>query len=152
VSGLKKELKELERVYHMMAAGGSCSRSSLRPSSGAFSKSSPKVSLLWEREAFYQGNGAVGNGYYSRGLDGLFGRIEALRVPRTRGGGFRRSKVIEVFPGLDTCAKVLCLAREMSEKCQQRTLRDFSLAKEELLASGGRNTAKPMSAPRRYAL
>ena len=36
-----------------------------------------------------EGNGAVGNGYYSRGLDGLFGRIENLRVPRTRGGGFR---------------------------------------------------------------
>jgi len=44
-----------------------------------------------EREVFYQGNGAVGNGYYCRGLDGLFGRIEGLRVARTRGGGFRHS-------------------------------------------------------------
>ncbi|RLC94452.1 MAG: hypothetical protein DRI40_07445 [Chloroflexi bacterium] len=34
-------------------------------------------------------SGAVGNGYYSRGLDGLFGRIGELRVPRTREGGFR---------------------------------------------------------------
>lgn len=44
---------------------------------------------LLEREAFCQENGAVGNGYYSRGLEGLFGRIEELRVPRTREGGFR---------------------------------------------------------------
>ena len=42
-----------------------------------------------EREAFCQQNGAVGNGYYPRGLEGLFGRIEELRVPRTRDGGFR---------------------------------------------------------------
>lgn len=46
------------------------------------------VSVM-EREVFCQNNGTVGNGYYLRGLDGLFGRIEGLRVPRTRGGGFR---------------------------------------------------------------
>jgi len=47
-----------------------------------------EVAVL-EREAFCQESGAVGNGYYSRGLDGLFGRIGELRVPRTREGGFR---------------------------------------------------------------
>lgn len=42
--------------------------------------------------------------------------------------------MIVVFPGPDACAKVLYLvAREMNEKYQPRTLRDFSLAKEELL-------------------
>ncbi len=42
-----------------------------------------------EREAFCEQNEDVCNGYYSRGLDGLFGKIEGLRVPRTRGKVFR---------------------------------------------------------------
>jgi len=41
-----------------------------------------------EREALCEQNEDVCNGYYSRGLDGLFGKID-VRVPRTRGKVFR---------------------------------------------------------------
>lgn len=44
---------------------------------------------LMERETFCQQSEAVRNGYYPRGLEGLFGRIEGLRVPSTREGKFR---------------------------------------------------------------
>jgi transposase-like protein len=41
-----------------------------------------------ERELFCEQNEDVCNGYYSRGLDGLFGKID-VRVPRTRDKVFR---------------------------------------------------------------
>jgi putative transposase len=41
-----------------------------------------------EREAFCEQNEDVCNGYYSRGLDGMFGKID-VRVPRTRARAFR---------------------------------------------------------------
>jgi len=43
---------------------------------------------LAERKLFCEQNEDVCNGYYSRGLDGLFGKID-VRVPRTRDKVFR---------------------------------------------------------------
>ena len=41
-----------------------------------------------ERAEYCREEGDVGNGYYERGLNTLWGKIEKLRVPRTRRGGF----------------------------------------------------------------
>ena len=42
-----------------------------------------------EREAFCEEKAEAKNGFYSRGIEGLFGAIEDIRVPRTREGGFK---------------------------------------------------------------
>jgi transposase-like protein len=60
----------------------------------------------------------------------------------------RRSKVTEVFPGPDACAKVLHLvAQEVNETYQRRTLRDFWLVKEELLSVRGAKSGQAEPIP-----
>jgi len=86
---LKKELKELINSLSHDGSRRELLQKLLEAEFRSLLKDLLEGVAIMEREAFCEGNGAVGNGYYSRGLDGLFGRIENLRVPRTRGGGFR---------------------------------------------------------------
>ena len=42
-----------------------------------------------ERDLWCEKTGEVTNGYYTRGLETVCGKIKDLKVPRTRGGEFR---------------------------------------------------------------
>jgi putative transposase len=42
-----------------------------------------------EREAFCESEGEVKNGFYPRDIEGFFGTVEDIKIPRTREGGFK---------------------------------------------------------------
>jgi len=83
---VKEEVKNLFRSLSQEGKRKEVLREALKAELREMVKEVLEEVAVLEREAFSQGNGAVGNGYYSRGLEGLFGRIEELRVPRTREG------------------------------------------------------------------
>jgi len=58
-----------------------------------------EVSLV-EREAHCESTGDVGNGYYFWDLEGLFSKLEEIKIPRTREGGFRPFLIKPCHAGL----------------------------------------------------
>jgi len=86
---MKKELEELIRIL----AHGEGRREALEKIAKGEARRVLKELLeevaLVEREAHCESSKDVGNGFYSRDLEGLIGKLEGLRIPRTRKGKFR---------------------------------------------------------------
>lgn len=84
--------KELEELIHILAKKddrkeflGEIIKGELR---GMIKDLLEEVASV-EREAFCEENGKAKNGFYPRDIEGLFGLIEDIRIPRTREGGFK---------------------------------------------------------------
>jgi transposase-like protein len=86
---MKEQLKELIRILSHEKRKKELLREVFKTELKSMAKDVLQGIAIVGREAFCQQSAALGNGYYPRGLAGLFGRIEGLRVPRTMGGGFR---------------------------------------------------------------
>jgi len=86
---MRKEIKELIKILSQEEGGREALREIVRSELKRMMKGLLEEIALIEREAFCQEEGEVKNGFYERAVEGLVGRIEELRVPRTREGGFK---------------------------------------------------------------
>ena len=83
---MKEDLKELVRILSQQEKRKEPARERLKAELRSMVNDVLEGIAMVEREAFCQQSGAVGNAYYPRALEGLFGRIEELWVPYTREG------------------------------------------------------------------
>ena len=86
---MRKELEELIRILSQEESKKEALKEIFKGEMRGVLKEFLEEIALVEREAHCESQGGVGNGFYSRGLDSVFGKIEDLRIPRTREGGFK---------------------------------------------------------------
>lgn len=86
---MRRELKELIKILSQEENKEKVLREIVKSELKKMIKDCLEEMALIEREAFCEEEGEVKNGFYERGIEGLFGRIEDFRVPRTGEGGFK---------------------------------------------------------------
>ncbi len=85
---MKENLKDLIMILSQEEERKKLLKEALKAELRSAAKDLLEEIALAERKLFCEQNEDVCNGYYSRGLDGLFGKID-VRVPRTRDKVFR---------------------------------------------------------------
>lgn len=84
--------KEVEELIHILAKKGEKKellREIVKDELRSMIKELLEEVAMVEREAFCEERAEAKNGFYPRDIEGLFGAIEDIRVPRTREGGFK---------------------------------------------------------------
>ncbi len=86
---MKKEIEELIHILSKKEEKKELLREIVRGELRDMIKELLEEVALVEREAFCEQNVEAKNGFYPRDVEGLFGAIEDIRIPRTREGGFK---------------------------------------------------------------
>ncbi len=84
--------KELEEIIHILANKDDRKeflKEVIKAELRVMIKDLLEEVALVEREAFCEQNIEAKNGFYHRDIEGLFGMLEDIRIPRTREGGFK---------------------------------------------------------------
>lgn len=86
---MKKEIEELIRILANKEDTKELLRQIVKGELRGMIKELLEEVALVEREAFCENEAEAKNGFYPRDIEGFFGAIEDIQIPRTREGGFK---------------------------------------------------------------
>ena len=86
---MKKEVEELIRILAKEEQKKELLKEMIKVEIRSMVKELLEEVALVEREAFCESQGEAKNGFYPRDIEGFFGPVEDIKIPRTREGGFK---------------------------------------------------------------
>jgi transposase-like protein len=86
---MKKEVEELIRILAKEEEKKELLKKIVKNELRSMVKELLEEVALVEREAFCESAGEAKNGFYPRDIEGFFGAVEDIKIPRTREGGFK---------------------------------------------------------------
>lgn len=86
---MKKEVEELIRILAKEEEKKELLKEIVKCELRSMVKELLEEVALVEREAFCESEGEAKNGFYPRDIEGFFGSVEDIKIPRTREGGFK---------------------------------------------------------------
>jgi transposase-like protein len=86
---MKKEVEELIRILAKEEEKMELLKGTVKGELRSMVKELLEEVALVERETFCESAGEAKNGLYPRDIEGFFGAVEDIKIPRTREGGFK---------------------------------------------------------------